>query len=353
MSDSSHNNGQNGDAAADRALREGLRTPGLSAEAIQRIRQATQQEWRAVTQAESAVPTTADTSRPSRPNRRWLSLAAAASVAVIAGVLGWNSFLANPANDGAVVGQLARFEAPGVVESRFLRSDQFLAQGASLHTGQSLDVRGDSLIQLAGGGNLRVARASSFAVVAANAVKLERGELYVDIPPGSRGSDRFMVVTPAGEFRHVGTQFAVAIVNGSTRLRVREGSVLWHATEGDSTVSAGTEVVIDSRRTVTRRPIPTAGREWAWAESMAPDFEIENRPVMDFLVWFSRETGRKLELADEEARKQAATILMHGNVHGMTTMEALSAVMAATTLRFELPEGAIRVSSARDSKSPT
>jgi hypothetical protein len=37
----------------------------------------------------------------------------------------------------------------------------------------------------------------------------------------------------------------------------------------------------------------------------------------------------------------------------MTTMEALSAVMAATTLRFELPEGAIRVSSARVSKPPT
>jgi hypothetical protein len=85
---------------------------------------------------------------------------------------------------------------------------------------------------------------------------------------------------------------------------------------------------------------------------MAPDFEIENRPVMEFLVWFSRETGRKLELADDEARRQTATILMHGNVRGMTTMEALSAVMAATTLRFELPEGAIRVSSARGSKTP-
>jgi len=72
---------------------------------------------------------------------------------------------------------------------------------------------------------------------------------------------------------------------------------------------------------------------------------------MEFLVWFSRETGRKLELTDDEARKQTATILMHGNVHGLSAMEALSAVMAATTLRFELPEGAIRVSSARDSKS--
>jgi ferric-dicitrate binding protein FerR (iron transport regulator) len=158
-----------------------------------------------------------------------------------------------------------------------------------------------------------------------------------------------MVVTPAGEFRHVGTQFAVAIVNGATRLRVREGSVQWNATDGESTINAGTEVTIDQDRTVTRRPIATAGRDWAWTESMAPEIEIENRPLQEFLVWFSRETGRKLELADDEVRRQTATIRMHGSVRGLTAMEALSAVMAATTLRFELPEGAIRVSSARAS----
>ena len=342
---SNSNNTQNGDeGAAERALREGLRAPTLSAEAMQRIRAATEQEWRAVTHSPELVR---------GPKRRWLSLAAAASVAVLAGVLGWNAFMGSASNDGAVVGQLARFEAPGIVEPRYLRRDAVVSVGSSLHAGQTLDVRGDSLITLVGGGNLRVARESSFEVVAANAVKLDRGELYVDIPPGSRGSDRFRVVTPAGEFRHVGTQFAVAIVNGMTRLRVREGSVLWHALEGDSTVNAGTEVVIDRNRTVTRRPIPTTGREWAWAEAMAPDFDIENRPLMEFLVWFSRETGRKLVLADDAVRKQTATILMHGNVHGLTAMEALSAVMASTTLRFELPEGVIRVSSARDSKTPT
>jgi len=345
MSDSNHNDPRNEDAA-DRALREGLRTPALSADAMQRIRMAAQQEWRAATRTES--PEVLGSAK-----RRWWSLAAAASVAVLAGIVGWNVFLANPMNDGAVAGQVARFDAPGIVEPHFLRRDTFLAQGAPLRAGQMLDVRGDTLIELAGGGNLRLARATMFEVVAANAVKLEHGELYVDIPPGSRGSDRFRVVTPAGEFRHVGTQFAVAIINGATRLRVREGSVLWHADKGDSTVPAGTEVVIDSKLTVTRRPIGTAGREWAWTESLAPEFEIENRPVADFLVWFSRETGRRLELADEEARAQTAAILMHGNVHGLTAMEALSAVMAATTLRFELPEGAIRVSSARGSNSST
>jgi ferric-dicitrate binding protein FerR (iron transport regulator) len=340
MSDS-NNIGNGGDDAADRALREGLRAPGLSADALQRIRAATQQEWRAIHPAE-----------PVRvAGRRWLSLAAAASVAILAGVVGFNIFMTDSAG-GAVVGQLARFDAPGVVESRYLRRDAAIEQGSSLHAGQILDVRGDSLITLAGGGNLRVARASAFEVVAANAVKLERGELYVDIPPGSRGSDRFMVVTPAGEFRHVGTQFAVAIVNGATRLRVREGSVQWHASDGDSTVNAGTEVVIERNRTVTQRPIATAGRDWAWAETMAPEIDIENRPLGEFLSWFSRETGRKLVLADDAVRKQTTTILMHGSVRGLTATEALSAVMASTTLRFELLEGVIRVSSARESTTP-
>lgn len=343
MSGSNHDE-KSGDAAAERALRAGLRAPALSAEALLRIRAAAQQEWRA---------TLDETKAPKRASRRWLPVAAAASVVMIAAAVGWKVFMPNTAADsGAILGQLVRFDAPGIVESRSLQRDLALASGASLHAGQSLDIRGDTLIALAGGGNLRVARASGVEVMAANAVRLDRGELYVDIPPGSRGTEKFVVITPAGEFRHVGTQFAVAIVNGLTRLRVREGSVQWHASEGDSTVKAGTEVTVDRSRTVTRRPISTVGRDWTWAESMAPDIDIENRPLQEFLDWFARETGRKLVMADDTVRKQAATIRMHGDVRGLTAMEALSAVMAATTLRFDLPDGVIRVSSARESATP-
>ena len=341
MSDSKDTIG-GAEGGAERALREGLRAPALSPEAMQRIRAATQAEWRA----------NVNTPAPVHGRTRRLSLAAAASVLMLAAAVGWNVFTTETADSGAVLGQVVRFDSPGIVEPRYLRHDVALLAGAPLRAGHSLEARGDALIMLAGGGNLRVARASSIQVLAANAMKLERGEIYVDIPPSARGSDRFMVVTPAGEFRHVGTQFAVAMVNGVTRLRVREGSVQWNATEGESTVSAGTEITIDQNRTVTRRPIGTAGREWAWAETLAPDIEIENRPLQEFLVWFSRETGRKLVLADDEVRKQTASIHMHGNVRGLTAMEALSAVMASTTLRFELPEGVIRVSSARASTTP-
>ena len=143
----------------------------------------------------------------------------------------------------------------------------------------------------------------------------------------------------------------MAIVGSQTRLRVREGSVAWLAADGERMVNAGTEVILEGRE-IARRAIPTTGREWGWVESLAPEIDIENRPVREFLAWFARETGRKLVVADDAARQQVSAILMHGDVRGLTAMEALSAVMAATTLHYELPEGVIRVSSAREPTPP-
>jgi hypothetical protein len=334
MSGPTHN-----DDAADQALRSGLRANALSAEAMARIRRATEAEWRA--QVEAA---------PAPPRRRWMPLAAAASVVTLLAAGALTLYLNDQrAASGALLGTVARVEAPGLQRTQWLRQDVPLPEGSELRVSQDLDARGDALITLSGGGNLRVARASSFEITSPDAIRLDRGELYVDIPPGSRASAQFTVITGDGEFRHVGTQFSVAVGNQQTRLRVREGTVVWRATGGDSRVDAGTEVTIGANGE-QRRAIPTTGREWTWAESLAPDIDIENRPLREFLDWFSRETGRKLVLADDSVRRQVGSIRMHGNIRGLTAMEALSAVMASTTLHYELPEGSIRVSSVSDSR---
>jgi hypothetical protein len=337
MSDSKNMDLARGDPS-ELALREGLKANVLSPEALQRIRQATEQEWRSATRL------------PAR--QRWHGLAAAASVVILSAGFATAYVAMNPTPGGdAILGELASFDVPGITEIRRFRPDLPVGEGAKLRVGQVLEVRGDSLVTLAGGGNVRVARASVIEVVADNVVSLERGELYVDIPPGPKTSGAFHVVTDAGEFRHEGTQFAVALVDGQTRLRVREGRVLWRAQSGDSTVHAGTEVIIGKDGRSSSRSIVTAGRNWAWMESMTPAVAIEDRPLIEFLEWFARETGRRLEI-DDVTRRQAASIRMHGNVRGLTVTEALSAVMATTSLRYELPEGVIRVSSAGASKPP-
>jgi ferric-dicitrate binding protein FerR (iron transport regulator) len=325
--------------AAERALREGFKVNVVSAEALQRIRQATEKEWR-------------ETTRPAG-RRRSRVFAVAASILGVTAAAAWMFLAMGPAADsGAVLGEVAVVEPPGLLDVRRFAADVMLGTGSSIRVGQRLDARGDSVVNLAGGGNLRLSRASAIGIQASDAVDITRGEIYVDIPPGAHDSSSFRVLTIAGEFRHVGTQFAVMTTDGQTRLRVREGEVIWRAAAGDSTVAAGTEVTIDRNGKATRRQIPTAGREWAWTEAIAPDIVIENRPLFEFLQWFARETGRKLEI-DDSSRTQAMTILMHGSVKGLTVTEALSAVMATTTtLKYELPEGVIRISSTRDSKIP-
>jgi hypothetical protein len=241
------------ETAADAALRAGLRAPALSPEASQRIRAATESEWRA---SLGQAPATAGP----RSRSGW-KIAAAASVLVLigAGVFGLSSYDGRSAA-GALVATVERSETPGIELRQMLHADEPVLVGAALRADSRLNARGDALLKLAGGGNLRVARGSVFDIPDAHTMRLRRGELYVDIPPGARGNEPFVVLTDAGQFRHVGTQFGVAIVGSQTRLRVRESSMLWQGANGDQTVSAGTEVLMDDRE-ISQRAIPTAGRD--------------------------------------------------------------------------------------------
>lgn len=320
----------------DRALRDSLRTPALSAEALQRIRRATEAEWRATL--------------AQRPARRWWPAVAASAVVAVA--LGAATVALAPwAQTGEPVGQLARAETPGIERVRDFWPDVMLLDGAQLHGGQNFAVHGASLVSLPSGGNLRIAPGSKLEVLAANTIRLAAGELYVDIPRGAR-TDGPAVITDAGVFRHIGTQFALAVTDGQTRLRVREGRVQWRAADGESTVSAGTEILIGRNQQVTRRDIGPSGVEWAWTEALAPGIDIENQPLAAFLDWVSRETGRRLVIADEQTREQIAAIRTHGDVRGLTPMQALGAVMSSTSLHLDVTANAIRVSFAGETSPP-
>jgi ferric-dicitrate binding protein FerR (iron transport regulator) len=312
----------------EQVLRDNLRVDVLSPAALARIRRATEAQWRAQVGA---------------PRRGWIAVAAAAAVLLVAAAGAWQAWMRD-AGTGAALARLARADGSGVVEVHALWRDTRVGVGAELRSGSDFIARGGSLLALHGGGNVRVAPDSKFAVLSENVVRLERGEMYVDIPPGQHAGASFTAVTAAGEFRHLGTQFSLAVSEGATRLRVREGRVQWQGANGLSTVPAGTEVLIDRDARVTRNRIEPAGEHWSWTEAMAPDMDIENRPLGDYLDWVARETGRRIVYADENTRRQVAAIRMHGSVRGLPPLQALKAVMASTSLRLELPEGAIRVS---------
>jgi ferric-dicitrate binding protein FerR (iron transport regulator) len=205
--------------------------------------------------------------------------------------------------------------------------------------------RGSVLVELKGGGTLRIANGTRFEAISADGVALHEGEIYVDLPPALPRASIFVVRTALGLVEHVGTQFDVATVDQDVRIRVREGIVRLRRGSETETAASGTELLIPKAGPTSQRPISTHGPQWSWIEALEPDYEIEDRKLMDFLLWTARETGRRLSFGDDRARDVAERTHLHGSIHGMSPATALEMVLTTTSLRYEFEEDLIRVSS--------
>jgi ferric-dicitrate binding protein FerR (iron transport regulator) len=320
---------QDDDTPLESSLERGLHRQPLDASALARIRAAAQVEFE----------TQHGHSRARRVGLRRVSLAAALLLAVAAAALMWRT-----APDGPVVGSLARIEN-GVVRTKpgwLVR--HALAIGSALHVGQTYEATGTALVALAHSGTFRVAPGSTFEVTAPDELFLHAGRVYFDFPSEGHA---FLLRAAAGTVEHLGTQFDVTLMDGSMRVRVREGVVRVRTGSNVERAEAGAEVIVQQSGTISRQSVPTYGPDWAWVETIAPEFDIENRPLADFLTWVARETGRRIDFADDQARAVAETTRLHGSVHGLTPLDALDRVLSTTTLLFEVHGNTIRVSSRR------
>lgn len=311
------------------ALELGLRRQPLDAASLARVRESVRREfelrhgWRA-------------------ESRRW-PLWLAAMAATLAGLTVLAAVYLFQAEEGPPFGSVVRVEHGSLQTARNFFRKHDLSVGADVPSLEGVTSSGASLIALAQGGLLHIAPGTSLEGAGPNEVVLYSGQVFLDFP---QGAGRLILRTPAGTFDHIGTQFEAAVDGTHTRIRVREGTVRMDtAAAAAQVIGAGTEVVVSEGGAVVRRSVPTYGPDWAWVESISAEYEIDNRELADFLGWVARETGRRVEFADERAREVAERTLLHGSVQGLTPLAALEQVLSTTSLRYEVNAGVIRVSS--------
>jgi ferric-dicitrate binding protein FerR (iron transport regulator) len=317
------------DPSIERALTTALSTEPLDDQTLERLRATVMDEWRAA-------------NAPARFDRkgRWIAVSAAAVVAALA-----VGFIVRPTGDAAVVGTVARLDDGGIdVRGTFWRH-RTAHVGDALKTGETLTVHGPVLLSLMQGGTLRVAAGSVLDLTGGAEVSLAHGLVYLDVAPSIKSSTPLRIVTRVGAVEHLGTQFEVLSNEGAVRIRVREGRVRLVGHAGTVVASAGTELLASVRGGISQRSVETYGRDWLWVAALAPDYDIEGRPLIDFLQWVSRELGRRIEYADANARDVAARTIMHGSVRGREPLEALADVLATTSLTYEMRADTIRLHS--------
>ncbi len=207
---------------------------------------------------------------------------------------------------------------------------QSLAMGQSLRTGRS----GRAALSLPGGVSARLDHDTQLDVTGDDQLNLVRGALYVDAGPSASPVSRLAVITPSGSVRHIGTQYEVRLMGSGVRLRVREGRIEWRARSGSTEQSkTGEQLSIAGNGTVERRAMPLYGEAWDWIADTAPAIEIEGLPLTRFLSWVGRELGREVVYATQQTASDAADIVVHGSIAGLTPAQALDAVLATTRVR--------------------
>ena len=210
------------------------------------------------------------------------------------------------------------------------RVGETIEQGARVRTNS-----GQVALRLADGGSLRLASQTELTLIAGAEAKLDAGALYFDSDRSS-GPSKLVVQTAYGALRDVGTQFVARLESARLEIGVRDGRVELARRTGSVAADAGERLTVpQGAGSVRRDPISSFGESWAWAEQLAPPFEIDGRPLIEFLTWVAHETGRALVFADPAAESIAREAQLKG-VIDLEPLQKLAAVMTTTDLAYTL-----------------
>jgi ferric-dicitrate binding protein FerR (iron transport regulator) len=318
----------------DRSIETLIRLAGErempSAAAAERARLAAERSWRRML----------DGSTPRARWRRPLAWAAALCVAAVAAWL-W------PGRDvtatDVLVAQVVAVEGQATLRQK--GGGNAVARAARVMSGAELaTIGGRVAVSIADALSLRVDENTRLVFDRPDHVTLLQGALYVD--SGGLGTGPPLAIsTPAGEVRHIGTQFQLRVSGDATRIRVREGRVALSRGAGDETrmVAAGDELAVRGGQDHWRHGLASFGDEWDWSASVATSLQIEDRPLAEFLAWVTREHGWQLHYADEAIQQRTHEIRLHGSLEGLATDAMLERVALVTGIPLEVRDGVLWV----------
>jgi hypothetical protein len=301
-----------------------------SAQGVERARAAAFAAWREGLDAPAKSP------RSSTRRVAWWAAAAGVMSLAIGGAWHWSA--SRPVSVGRVASVSGDARLSGV------RADTPLPD-STVFAGQSIDSRSGRVALAFGALSLRVDRDTRLRLDAPDRVTLLAGNVYVD-SGGVNASAGLSIATPAGNLRHIGTQFLVTVAGGVTRVQVREGRVTLDSGKTAHEVSAGERLEVEGAHARLVGAQVSHGAEWEWAAAIAPGLDVENRPLAEFLAWIAREHGWQLRYADGTQQTRAQSVRLHGSLEGLEANTMIERVSLITGIPLALRDGTLTVGSA-------
>ncbi|MCS6947586.1 MAG: FecR domain-containing protein [Steroidobacteraceae bacterium] len=297
-------------------------------------RQAVWQAWRR-SLAEHANAIALTPSEPRSGARRRYALAAAVVLAIAAGaMIGYETWRDRIAQ--RPVAQVLRGTVEVDTERRAAPLPLRVAQ--SIVTGKPAGAFVEVTPQL----TVRLAPDTHVRFRDHRRLELRRGRVFVAADAGAPND--FVILTPAGDVRHLGTAYAVHVTARRTVIAVRSGRAQLAAGGRTATaVGAGQVLEIGDGSAMRLSRATNSENYFGWLGSMPADFVIDGRSLREFLEWYAAESHRELEYGDAATRAAAASTRLSGSIDGLTADEALEALTAAAEFDARIADGRVIV----------
>ena len=218
-----------------------------------------------------------------------------------------------------------------------------------LENGQAVETGAESGLTLAwnDGGSLRLDENTHVEFESGSELYLRSGQIYFDSMPSGiptvvtdPDKARLTIRTDAGLVRHYGTQFITRINGDQLSVLVREGRVSVEGTHVNETATVGQKLTVTRNGQIFVYDVEVTGGNWKWIEKTSPSFALDNRPIIEFLTWVSRETGQPLRFESESAEQVVRTEDLRGVVE-MEPSRALRIFMQSVAVSWRIEEGVI------------
>jgi ferric-dicitrate binding protein FerR (iron transport regulator) len=228
-----------------------------------------------------------------------------------------------------------QFASVANVEGRLLAGDVAAEAGQPIRVGDIMqtDAQSRAAVSFPDGLSLRLDHDTRVNVDATDRITLASGAVYIDAPPHGGSTNDLTVDTVAGSVQHLGTQYEVRTEGQAMVVSVREGRVRVMSPTTSNTGEAGQVLRLTSSGDLTRSSLAATDPHWQWAMEAAPDFDIDNQSLANFLQWIARETGRHIVYSTPQAEAAAQAVKLRGSIAGLDADVALTTVLATTQLR--------------------
>jgi hypothetical protein len=218
-----------------------------------------------------------------------------------------------------------------------LRSGDAVPGDATIMTGGGL-----VSLRLESGGSLRLASQTRMSLQGPSAVELHAGAVYFDSEDARTAREPLTIATSFGTVRDVGTQFIAEVEATRLEVGVRDGSVTVARGNDQVAADAGERITVRDGAAASREPLATFGADWAWAERLAPPFDIDGRRLIDFLEWVAAQTGRALEFSGPATEQVARETVLTGSID-LEPLPKLEAVLTLTDLSYSIDGGRVLI----------